>query len=66
MTSLIVKQASVKDAIGRVRAGWIIFEDGQPGYPFATKEQAVKQAEALGSLSVALWAKRHRSRWIEA
>jgi len=50
MTQLTVKQGSVTDALGKVRSGWLIYEDGRPGYPYPTKEQAIKQAEGIKSI----------------
>lgn len=42
-----VKQGKVIDALGKIREGWLIFEDGRPGYPYKTEEEAVRQMEAI-------------------
>ena len=49
-TRLTVKYTKVKDALDRIREGWIVFENGQPGVPFATKEQAIQQARAIAEI----------------
>jgi hypothetical protein len=41
---------SLKDALGRLRTGWFIFEDGRPGAPFTTQEAALQQANAIANL----------------
>ena len=48
----IVKYATVIDALDRKRTRWIVFEDGHPGVPMATKEQAIKQAHAIAEMRV--------------
>jgi hypothetical protein len=40
----------LRDALGKERIGWCIVEDGQPGYPYPTKEQAI--ANAWGVISI--------------
>ena len=50
--SFVVKHGTVTDALGRDRTGWLIFEDGRPGYPYATKENAVRQAKAIAAMRI--------------
>ena len=50
MTSLVVRHGSVIDALGRTRSGWLVYEDGRPGYPFSTKDAAIKQAEGIKAI----------------
>jgi hypothetical protein len=50
MTKLTVIYGEVKDALGRKREGWIIVENGHLGYPFASKEGAVKAAKAIAAI----------------
>lgn len=50
MTTFTVKFGSIKEALGKVRAGWLVFENGCPGYPHLTKEAAVTHAEATAKL----------------
>ena len=45
-----VKYGQVKDALGRILEGWIIFEDGQPGYPYKTEAEALKQMHATQAI----------------
>jgi len=47
MTTLVVKRATVTDALGHNRTGWIVVEDGRPSYPHPSKDVAVKAAEAI-------------------
>ena len=47
MVKFVVKYGKVQDALGRIREGWIIFEDGRPGYPYKTEAEAIKQMEAI-------------------
>ena len=53
MQTLRVKYLTVTDAVGRKHTGWIVIEDGRLGYPFPTKEQAIKHAEGLKAIRVA-------------
>lgn len=50
MTILEVKFIKVKDALGRIREGWCIIENGRPGYPYKTEQEAVRQMEAIRSI----------------
>ena len=43
---------TLKDVLGRPRTGWFVFEDGIPGVPFATQEDAMRQANAIAELRV--------------
>lgn len=43
---------TLKDALGRRRTGWFVFEDGKPGTPFRTQEDAMKQANAIANLRI--------------
>jgi hypothetical protein len=53
MQSLTVKYGAVTDALGRKREGWLIFEDGRPGYPYKDKDKAIRDAEALKGIRCA-------------
>lgn len=53
MKELVVKHGSVTDALGKTRTGWLVIEDGRSGYPFSTKEIAIKQAEGIKAIRVA-------------
>jgi hypothetical protein len=44
---------TLKDALGRLRTGWFVFEDGHPGAPFATQEDAMRQANAIANIRAA-------------
>ena len=48
-----VRQGKVIDALGRIHEGWIIFEDGRPGYPYKTEEEAIRQMEAIKKIRTA-------------
>jgi hypothetical protein len=40
----------VKDALGRPSTGWIVFEDGMPGYPHKTREAAESFARSVAAI----------------
>ena len=48
----IVRQGTVRDALGRERSGWLVYEDGRPGYPYPTKEKAVYEAKAIAQIRI--------------
>ena len=49
-----INQKRAKDArefvVKQTSKGWLVFEDGQPGYPFPTKEKAVQHAKAVAEI----------------
>jgi hypothetical protein len=53
MTRYEVKYGTVRDALGRKREGWFALEDGRPGVPYATREQAEKELKAIQSIRLA-------------
>lgn len=43
---------TLKDALGRPKAGWWIFEDGRPSGRHETQEDAMRQANATANLRI--------------
>ena len=47
------KGRHIRDALGRERVGWSIVEDGEPGYPYQNKDEAICAAKGLVSIRMA-------------
>ena len=53
MTNIYVQYIHTTDALGNIRDGWSVVEDGRPGYPYNTQEKAESAAEAIRKIRFA-------------